>query len=209
MIKEPLRHTFLYDFYRALREKRALRQWQKSDQSTNPPHVVKQNTLKEYGARFHLPVLVETGTFMGHMVQAMRASFSQIYSIELDEALFCRAAKKFAKYPQIEILHGDSASVLPQLLKRLDQPCLFWLDGHYSAGSTARGAKDSPAMEELRHIVEHRVREHVVLIDDARCFGTDAGYPPLGELKELVTSYWPHHTFEIRHDIIRIYPGAA
>jgi hypothetical protein len=70
-------------------------------------------------------------------------------------------------------------------VRRIDQPALFYLDGHYSGGITARAAKDTPIYEELSHIFEHDPR-HVIVIDDARCFGRDPDYPSLHELREFI-----------------------
>ena len=51
----------------------------------------------------------------------------------------------------------------------------FWLDGHYSGGSTFRGEKDSPIKEELAAIEEAlpTLDSVAVLIDDVRCFYSD------------------------------------
>jgi hypothetical protein len=47
---------------------------------------------------------------------------------------------------------------------------LFWLDGHFCGGVSAHGDKGTPILEELNLILSHRVKEHVILIDDARLF---------------------------------------
>lgn len=57
-----------------------------------PPHLIKQETVKEYAHKFSIDILIETGTYLGDMVFAMKDVFSQIYSIELDSDL-CMKAK--------------------------------------------------------------------------------------------------------------------
>lgn len=71
--------------------------WQARGKTGSAPHLVKQDAVRSYGARFGLKTLVETGTFRGDMVYAMRADFDRIYSIELNgnlakaaQAPFCR-----------------------------------------------------------------------------------------------------------------------
>jgi hypothetical protein len=69
------------------------------------------------------------------------------------------------------VLHfGDSMQVLPEILKGLDTPATFWLDGHWSMDDTALGAKASPLMEELEAIGRHPIKTHTILIDDMRCW---------------------------------------
>ena len=91
------------------------------------------------------------------------------------------------------------------MLAQIDEPCLFWLDGHYSAGITARGDKDTSVLDELRCILDHRVSNHVILIDDARKFNGQNDYPTLDFVRELVTSKLSSYAFEVADDIIRIY----
>ena len=43
-----------------------------------------------------------------------------------------------------EILQGDSTDVLPEVVEKMDEPTLFWLDGHYSGGITASGEQETP-----------------------------------------------------------------
>ena len=99
-------------------------------------------------------MLVETGTYVGEMVDAMKDSFEKIYSIELGVELARNAQEKFSAYSHIHIIQGDSGQVLKTLASQIRQPALFWLDGHYSAGITAKGAKDTPVCEELQYILE-------------------------------------------------------
>ena len=56
---------------------------------------------------------------------------------------------------------------------KLEEPTLFWLDGHYSGGVTARGSKETPILDEVDKILSTKESRHVLIVDDARCFGTD------------------------------------
>src|SRR5256885_14486168 len=156
-----------------------------------PPHVVKQRVLREYAERYQLKVFVETGTYRGDMVEAMKPLFDKIYSIELGDELFAKAKRRFERDTHIELIHGDSGKELGRILVRLQQPALFWLDGHYSAGDTARGEKDTPLYEELAQILRAPALGHVIVIDDARCFGSEPAYPTLPALRADVCSGGP------------------
>ena len=95
--------------------------------------------------------------------------------------------------------------ILPEILNEIEDPCLFWFDAHYSLGNTARGEKETPVLEELKHIFKHPIEKHVILIDDARCFIGQNDYPALKELKELVLNRYPRSIFEVEDDIIRVH----
>jgi hypothetical protein len=51
----------------------------------------------------------------------------------------------------------------------------------------------------------HKIKDHVILIDDARCFIGKDNYPTLQELKEFTSKNWPNSTFNVEDDIISIY----
>ena len=185
---------------------KALRRWESQGKPLPPPHIVKQLAVKEYAALFGLRVLVETGTYYGEMVEAMRKTFDRLYSIEIDQGFYEEALDAFGRFTNIRIIKGDSGEVLPSILPEVKQPCLFWLDGHYSGPETGKGLLDTPITKELQQIFLHPIREHAILIDDAREFTGEGDYPSLDRLREFVRNSRPDWIFEVRDDIIRIHP---
>lgn len=169
-----------------------------------PPHLVKQMVVKTYAAKYRLNVMVETGTYLGEMVDAVKYSFNKIYSIELSSDLHKKAKKKFSRYKYIEILNGDSSVILPEILKQIYDPCLFWLDAHYSGGITEKGDIETPILEELKQIFLHPVKNHVILIDDARCFTGQNDYPSIEELNKFILDQNPYYLFNVVDDVIRV-----
>jgi hypothetical protein len=165
----------------------------------------KRRVIRRYARRFETPVLVETGTFLGDTVEAMRRHFREIYSIELSAELYRRARERFAGIDQVRLLHGDSGAILPDLAHEIREPCLFWLDGHYSAGETARGDENSPLRRELAAVLGRRVEGDVILVDDARLMNGRDGYPTLAELRALVSAAQPDWEVAISDDIVRIH----
>jgi hypothetical protein len=161
--------------------------------------------LRAYARQYGLRSFVETGTFFGEMVDALKNEFVRIQSIELDEFLYERARKRFLRYPHISILHGDSGAKLPVALAAIEGPTLFWLDAHHSGGITALGDEVSPILRELGHIFQSPINGHMVIIDDARLFGTDPGYPTLDKLRGFVSLKGPHWTVDLTNDVIRIH----
>jgi hypothetical protein len=206
LIKRTAAYTSLRNWVIARKQKRELIEWERHGKPVPPPHIVKQRTIRSFAERFGLKILIETGTYYGDMVEAMKGYFSQIYSIELSKELYEKAKKRFDGEETIKIIHGDSGIELANLVGRIDQPALFWLDGHYSGGVTAKGDKDTPIYEELTHIFNTQQSGHVVIIDDARCFGTDPAYPSIEELSDFIRVKRPEINIEVECDSIRITP---
>jgi hypothetical protein len=178
--------------------------WIAAGRPLPPPHLVKQRAIRRSAKEFHLTVFIETGTYRGDMVEAVKGDFERIYSIELGMELFGQAKRRFAADGRITILQGDSGEVLRGLLQRVDRPCLFWLDSHYSDGDTARGGLITPILRELEDISQHPLaKEHVILIDDARLFTGEDDYPTMDALKALARDAG-FGKFEVKDDIIRI-----
>jgi hypothetical protein len=155
-----------------------------------------------------LKVLVETGTYRGEMLEAQREHFEKLISIELSEDLFRAARSRFAAFPHVQLVQGDSGIKLGEATRDLNEPALFWLDAHYSAGITAGGGTDAPIIKELSCLSSRNQPRDMILIDDARLFGWDFGYPKLRVIREYVAKHWPRHDFSVESDIICITPPA-
>jgi hypothetical protein len=201
------RSDLLYRLALAGRNWRDLLLWVARGRPLPPPPIVKQRQVREFGRRFGLRVLVETGTYTGDMLAATAANFERLHSIELSEMLQRKAAERFRNQPHIQVHHGDSAAMLPSVLAQLSEPCLFWLDAHYSGGVTAMGGRETPIVLELECIFDRRCERDVILIDDARCFDGHGGYPALDELRRYITERRPGGRMRIAGDIIVITPG--
>jgi len=207
-IKNLVKSSFLYQVIKFRRDRKELRVWERQGKPSPPPHIIKERVIREYAQKFRTRTLIETGTYLGQMVHAMKNSFDRILSFELDWALYEEANRRFAPYNHISIVHGDSGEILGDFLASINKPCLFWLDGHYSGGITAKAALETPVRRELEHIFDHPVSKHVILIDDARCFTGENDYPTLQELQEFVLQKRPHWKFKVENDIIRIHDAS-
>lgn len=212
MAKESLKYFLerttpfgaLARFQRNRQLKKKFRQWEKSGASPPMPNFGKQRVVIEYIKKFSPEVFVETGTYKGKMVYTVIPHIEEIYSIELDDTHYRNARQRFFGYSNIHILQGQSGEVLPKVLKEISKPCLFWLDAHWSGGSTARGELETPIMQEMKCILNHkRAADHVILIDDARCFTGENDYPALKAVKRFVLDIHPGWTFQVKDDIVR------
>ncbi len=186
------------------RNRNEMKKWLLRGRPIPPPHCFKAILVKQYARKFSIHNFIETGTYMGQMVYEVRNIFNKIYSIELDDRLFRDCCKKFDRFNHIHILQGDSGDKLPIILSDISEKCLFWLDAHYSGGLTAKNEVETPIMQEINSILSHRIRNHCILIDDARMFIGQNDYPMIERLKEYILSRRPDSLFDVEDDIIRI-----
>jgi len=114
---------------------------------------------------------VESGSCEGAGIQnAIDSGFTYIYSVELAEYYYTYCQGRFHGVGNVKLFHGDSIKHLWNMIKDINEPITFWLDGHSSGGKTAKGEgykiDGFPVFEELAIISKHPVKTHVILIDD-------------------------------------------
>ena len=204
MYRKNLAYRWWFNSRITLKQNTALSKWRQLGMPMPPPHEYKQSLILNYSRKYSVSVFIETGTFLGYMVEVMKYRFKKLISIELDLTLYGNARKKFTHDTNITILQGDSTYVLPQVLSELHEPSLFWLDGHYSEGITAKGKLNTPIISELKSILEHPIKDHLILIDDARCFVGNNDYPTVEELKTLVLKNNSALNVSVENDVIII-----
>jgi hypothetical protein len=204
-VQKFLRSLPFYGTYKAVAHYPDYWYWKLRPHPARSPHLLKQRTVREYGKRYNLRTLIETGTYYGEMVAAVKDDFDRIYSIEFDPELARRAARRFARDKRIQILEGDSRVVLPEVLKSVSEPALFWLDaGYWGWADLARDPERLSA--EAEAILSHPVKSHVILMDDARMLNGQHGALTIAELQSRVAARYPDRRFEVLHDIVRITP---
>jgi hypothetical protein len=208
MIHENIRSlipTFAFNFLKRKYDNYQYKVWKNNGCPIPPPHIVKQLAIKEYQSISGYTCLIETGTYKGAMVEAQKSSFKSIFSIELSAELYEKAKTKFKKDKNVTIVQGDSSKELPKVLRSINEPAIFWLDGHYSAGITAKGEKECPIYEELDAIFKNSKFNHILLIDDARFFNGNHDYPTIIEFSEYVHKLNNKYSIEVKNDIIRLF----
>lgn len=147
---------------------------------------LKRDVLRALAEKWGLFHLVETGTGIGDLCDWVRHDFRQVYTVELDEKSYQRSRLRF-RDTNVRCYPGDSAAFLKGFAWA--GPGLFFLDAHYSGPGTARGDADTPVMEELEAIYADG-HDHVVVIDDARLFGTDPNYPTMFDIGVMASPRW-------------------
>lgn len=133
-------------------------------------------------------VFIETGSYLGDGIQmAIDAGFKKIYSIELSDKYYEISTLRFSNLDYVHVIKGESQDIIGELINKIKTPITFWLDGHYSAGDTARGKFIAPLIQELNSISKHPIKNHKIIIDDLRCWNL----------------YNPEHGF-VTSDLIKI-----
>lgn len=191
----------------SLRGMSEMLRWMQSGYTGPTPPYIKRRILKAYLHRFGLSQFIETGTYFGDTL-AYLAHDKDINctSIELAESYYLQAKARFAHYPNVRLLQGDSGTLLSSVVRQLNTPALFWLDGHYSGGTTSQGDCETSVSLELQSIFASMVKAHVILIDDVRYFDGSNGYPHLDDLLKTVRKQ-SNYCAEVSTDIIRLTPS--
>jgi hypothetical protein len=196
-------------YYKINKDAWRIKNWKLQGCPPPPPPVIKFRTLRSFQKKYRCPVFIETGTYRGDMVHRMRRHFKSLQTIELDKDLHRYASSRFSPVKKITCHQGDSSVVLREIMPAIRERCLFWLDGHYSGGETAKGELSTPVLAEVNIILRHIAStglQHIILIDDARCFDGTEDYPPADVLLKLIDENLANYRHEIINDIICVFP---
>lgn len=143
---------------------------------------------------------IETGTFRGFGIGRALYSglFEEFYSIELAPYYYEYCKNLYADFKNVKIFLGDSREVLPQILASIEKPATFWLDGHYSSEDTAKGLTNNPILEELECIKNHFIKNHTIMIDDAKLFGkAEFDFIEIDDLKKKIWEINPNYKISL------------
>jgi hypothetical protein len=141
---------------------------------------------------------VETGTLGGDGIERARKTnlFKEIYSMDFHFPFIEYTRERFASYPNIYVIQGDSSQDLWKLIEPLDKPITFWLDAHHGDPRND-GGKNTPLLEELEQIKWHPIKTHTILIDDMHCTGTILfDYLTKDQIIEKLLEINPNYTIE-------------
>lgn len=164
----------------------------------------KNQVVFEYLHKFAIDTFIETGTYRGMGLYNALKQVKKAYSIELNKERYDRVKKMFEQIPDVYIEQGDSAKVLPEIMPKLSDRCLFWLDAHYGDNEEP-GAPRTPILDELECVLKYP-NEFIVLIDDARLYTGMKGWPSIDTIMSVIQKSHPNCSIEVKDDIIRFVP---
>jgi hypothetical protein len=172
---------------------------------------VPQELVLSFMKQMSIPAFVETGTFRGGTTFWAANHFKKVITIEINAESSRAVASRPDCPANIEFLVGDSAALMTSVVKSLDCPAVFWLDGHYCGPGTGDIHAECPIMQELEAL--RQAKEPVILIDDARCF---LGPPPpphkpgqwvtFDEIARFIFMHFPDHFLTVHDDVIIAVP---
>jgi hypothetical protein len=160
-------------------------------------------------------VYIETGILYGESIQlALNSGFKKIYAIDINP-LFVESNrnryKKEIEEGKLIILEGASTDVLPQILKTIDSKSTFFLDAHdldYNGIHKSKFDKsyECPVLTEIKIILEHNIKNHIIMIDDIKMivnnFGWANGYNiSLQQIKNKILEINPDYKFDLIEEI--------
>ena len=116
-----------------------------------------------------ISTFIETGTFKGGTAIWASKHFDHVLTIENSKTLYDQVVQKNKHIENINFLFGDSIENLKQIVPKLDNIAIFWLDAHWCGGDTYGEKNQCPLILELQTILKTGT-PHCILIDDARHF---------------------------------------
>ena len=144
----------------------------------------KEGDLHRFLESFQLDTFIETGTDKARTIiflLSLNTHFKKIHSIELLESRQTHNSQHLTSQiavaqeqspgwtePDIDLHIGPSQEVLPQIIKNLTTPAVFFLDAHYSGDGSGGGeySLEEIVKSELHTILSHPTANHVIIVDD-------------------------------------------
>jgi Nodulation protein Z (NodZ) len=165
---------------------------------------------------------LETGTYKGGGIEeAISCGFDRIISIEAVKSLYQECSNRFKEEitnGKVLLLHGDSKDKLPEAIRDITTPIVFWLDAHYQGIDADYSVKNCPLDDEITYICEIREKNDldVILIDDVRLLtkktswkGHDVVFEKI--IGKLLLAYPNHTMFFIngfaKNDVLTLVPN--
>lgn len=146
--------------------------WVKRDFVGHSPHFIKLQILD---TAKNVDLWIETGTYLGDTTLYLGGKGCPVISLEPSKELAELASRRFLSHPNISIENSLSEDRLDAILSEVSPAVdhlAFWLDGHFSAGSTYCGPQETPITSELAIIAKYNSHFNTITIfvDDFRCF---------------------------------------
>lgn len=116
--------------------------------------------------KYRTGIFIETGSNVGHGIKAaLEVGFETVYSIEAVFEHYESCVQDFGAMPNVFLRHGNSPMMLEDIVSKLEHQATVYLDAHSETSN--------PLLDELAVLAHAARRDHVLLIDDVRMFGSD------------------------------------
>jgi len=172
------------------------------------PHLIMERT-GELDTSFKKYYTIELGTDIAKIASKRYKYFEEYNFKPSHELMHCDELDEEFDTNQeyfdnrLKLINGDSGIEIGNVLKDVDERCCFWLDAHSGKESYARGGTDVPLIQELEHIKNHHIKDHIIAIDDAHLFGKKQ----FNRQGELVCDYSHVSYNTVKDKILEINPN--
>lgn len=134
-------------------------------------------------------VFVETGTAVGNTSIWASNFFDSVITVEYMEDLYRSCIERFWNINNIKLIHGDSSQWIDLIVHNVNEDAVWFLDAHnVNREDGLKPPSETPVVDEIVAIFK-AAYNHIVIIDDLRLFGSEAGYPYLNEVRDLGNRY--------------------
>ena len=164
-------------------------------------------------AQFNINNFVETGCADGSALRYMLPSGINLYSCDINPAMASQCQREFT---EAEIIATNSLDFFDIINKKIEGPCLFWLDAHfpeYHGFKMDTTEFDLPLYAELLKIKEKaHYEKDVIIMDDIRVIdspdnprfirGEIDGIVPLEKrsLQAFIDVFVDTHNYHLYHE---------
>lgn len=149
-------------------------------------------------------LFIETGTADGQKIRWGVDRFPRLATVEYFGHLFEQTAARARTWTWrleliegmptaapgrgVTMIRGDSTDVVVGLSKLVAEPAVWFLDAHSVDPNLVAPSGTSPILVELAAILygPQSVHDHAVIIDDARLFGVEPGWPTVDVVRAMV-----------------------
>ena len=129
-------------------------------------NIGSKNILEKIKPSNH-KIFIETGTYLGNGTQWALDNFKEVITIEILDEYYKKAIERFKDESRLTLVKGSSADRMEEILNDIDEACFIFLDAH--GDINVQGP--NPLYKEISAIKNHKVKNHIVAIDDVRRIG--------------------------------------
>ena len=142
---------------------------------------------EDYQSRFgkSIELFVETGTATGQTSLWAADHFDKVITVELMDDLYISAIHNLWDRWNVRVLSGNSSEWTIRVFDDIQEEAIWFLDAHNVNRSDGLvPPEETPVMKEIEKITYSR--SEVIIIDDLRLFGSEPGYPSVGDIRDLM-----------------------
>lgn len=166
--------------------------------------TVMKERVKKLIRDFQINTVIELGTYIGGTARQFAFMVPEVITVEINQVFFLRSKDQLRQYRNVQQIHDDSVSALPQILqgiagRGMKTNLLFFIDSHWES--------NNPLLAELEIIADFGLRPVIAIHDFKVPDHPELGFDTYGEIiyewkwiKKSVEKIYGKHGFEIEYN---------